>query len=164
MIIDIAEVLGGCFYELLIRTGIPLRSRKQLDGFRTIQSYTYLHVRKSGKTIQKRIYHDYVLSSLVHCDYFYGNMFPSFTHGEMAPMYRLGVKYKSSVNAFIDYLQGVSDTWIIGISNTWKRDCRNWLYDELHSSYLQKRRERETVWKIGNKLPAEICMEICDYL
>jgi len=164
MIIDITEVLGGCLHELLLRTSMPLRSRKQLDSFRTIQGYTYQHVRKSGNTIQKRIYNDYVLSSLIHCDYFYGNLFPSVTHGEMVPMYRLGVKYKSNANTFIDYLRGVSDTWIIGVSNIWKHDCRKWLHDEIYSSYLQKWRERETVWRIGERLPAEICMVICDYL
>ena len=162
MIIDLTEVLGGCLHELLLRTSMPLRSKKQLDNFRIIQSYTFQHVRKSRSAIKKRIYNDHVLSSLVHCDSFYGNFFP--THGEMLPMYRLGIKYKSNANAFIDYLRGVADTWVLGVSNKWKKDCRKWLCREMYPSYLQKWRERETVWRIGKRLPAEICMVICDYL
>jgi hypothetical protein len=155
MIIDFTEVLGGCLNELLLRTSMPLNSKKQLENFRTIQSYTFQHVRKSRSYIKKRIYNDHVLSSLIHCDY---------GEGGMDPIYRLGVKYKSDANAFVDYLQGTADTWVLGVSNKWKKNCREWLWSELCPSYLQKWRERKAVWRIGEKLPAEICMVICDFL
>tara|TARA_Y100000590_G_C15709769_1_gene1009883 strand:- start:1147 stop:1632 length:486 start_codon:yes stop_codon:yes gene_type:complete len=160
----IVDLITECFYELLLMTKAKILRKKRLNFFRITQDYTFAYVKKATFDISNKIYHDSILSSLLHCEFFYGNLLaPPISDFNPDTAFGIGLKYIANFDSIGNYFDNLSDVWFTGVSRLWKKEVGTQIIQPFIQHKITRMREKCICTKILD-LPDDITNLICEYL
>ena len=158
--------VAECLFELYEMTKHKLVRRKKLNFFRVLQDYTVVLIRRLPIHIQLRIYSDSILSSLLLCDYFYGNsLAPPLRSFSPTTAFGIALKYiatKESIKDFIiEHNHLRKDVWFIGITKSWREKVGKEIIQIWTMN--KRRREKMLAWEM-TPVPEDVKYLIIHYI